>query len=287
MARAERRRQEVAVAKAKQPRPRPSTHWFIYGDFGMGKTEFLATFGLYKETRPVKVYLFDPVGGQEYPYLNLQDRIRGERYGELQEEIIDDFGIRYRDVYDLRDGELAIRIMIMAEPTPRSPVSTIAFQQEFDAAFQQDQGWKTVGLDTLDSYELSASKTEEYVMNPKAKDPRQWFGGATSTLEETLCMSLVHLKCNLVVLTHINRDKINYNGHAIQGPSCGPGRLATKLGAYFPEIYKAYAVRGEDGQRLYQLQTQPDDMFVAKTHIDVSDPVYPDYGELWTNWDAK
>lgn len=266
---------------AKKARPRPFVHILCYGDFGSGKSTFLATFGKNPATRPVKVYMFDPVGGKEFPYLKV---------GEPQDYAVDDFGITYQDVLDPENGELMIRVMVLEEINPTNPESYVKFEQEFDQFSQsyQADGWKTVGLDTIDSLELSARKLEQYVLNPSTKaghsDPRKWWGGSTDKLEETLCMRFAHLRCNVVVLTHINRDKVSIHGHAIQGPSSGPGRMERNLPGYFPEIYRSYVVKHE-GARVWQLQTAPDEQFMAETHIDVVDPCYPDYESLWSEWD--
>ena len=270
----------TVVKKAK--RVRPFIHVLDYGDFGGGKSTFAATFGKYADTKPVKVYMFDPFGGKEFPYLDV---------GDPQPVQLDGFEIPYVDVLDA-EGGLAIRVMNLAEINPTAPESYMKFEQEFDAFSQTyvEDGWRTVVLDTIDSLELAARKLEQYVINPSTKkgnaDPRKWWGGSTDKLEETLCMRFAHLRCNVVVLTHVNRDKISVHGHAIQGPSSGPGRMDRTLPTYFPEIYRSYAMKHE-GQRVYQLQTFTDDVYCAETHLDAPDPCYPDYECLWENWDKK
>jgi hypothetical protein len=265
----------IQAAVKAVARPRPDAHWLIYGDFGSGKSTFLATFAKYELTRPVKIYMFDPAGGKEFPYLNV---------GTPLETQVDGFGIEYTDVVD-DEGGLLIRVMHLAEVNPTKPESYLKFEQEFDAFSQsyKEDGWRTVGLDTIDSLELAARKMDQYVTNPGSKDPRKWWGGSTDKLEETLCMRLAHLRCNVVVLTHINRDKISVHGHAIQGPSSGPGRMDRALPGYFPEIYRSYVVKHE-GERHWNLQTYPDEQFMAETHINAPDPSYPDWDSLWANW---
>ncbi len=265
----------TAKATVKPPRARPFIHVLDYGDFGAGKSTFLATFGKYDETRPVKVYMFDPPGGKEFPYLKV---------GEPQPPAVDGFGITYQDVL-ADNGSLAIRIMFCGESMLAGAEAYLRFEQEFDAMVQTaiEDGWKTVGLDTIDSFELAARKFEQYTLNPRSKDPRQWWGGSTDKCEESLCMRFANLRLNVVVLTHVNREKISIHGHNIQGPSSGPGRMDKNLGTYYPEIYHSYAIKHE-GQRLYQLQTMSDEQWAAETHIDAPDPCYPDYESLWVNW---
>jgi hypothetical protein len=267
---------EILTKPIKQKRSRPAIHCLVYGDAGAGKSTFAATFGKYEETRPVKVYLFDPVGGKEFPYHEVGN------VGEFQE---DGFGIPYQDITD-DSGELLIRLMVMESLSPKAPEAYTKFEQEYDAFSQSyiEDGWKTVVVDTIDSFALAARKMDQYVLNAKSKDPRQWWAGATDKCEETFCMRLPHLKCNVVVLTHIDRSKIHVHGHSIQGPSSGPGRMDTTLLTYFPEIYRSYVTKDEVGKRAYQLQTGTDEVFVAETHIKTPDPCYPDYESLWENW---
>jgi hypothetical protein len=183
-------------------------------------------------------------------------------------------------------GDEILRLMVFDEPDPKHAKSFLAFEQEFDLFLQtyQEEGWRTVVFDSVDSFELNARKLEQYTLNVGSKDPRQWYGGSTSKVEETICMRLAHLRCNVVVITHIDDSKMSIHGHQLIGPS-GPGKQAKGMGRFFGEVYRSYATKAE-GTRVYQLQTSVDDVAAAKTHINAPDPCYPDYESLWANWNG-
>lgn len=116
---------------------------------------------------------------------------------------------------------------------------------------------------------------------------RQWFAGATSSLEEILCMRLAGLEMNVVVVAHVSKDKNMISGEIVQVPYA-PGRLASRslLSAAFAEQYRLYTERNEDGDRVYLAQTSNRDGFIGATQIQAPDPTWPMYDQLWAKWDA-
>ena len=257
----------IAARQAK----RPAIHVLNYADSNLGKSTFASTF-----PTPILVKSFDPLG-KETPYLNL---------GKPTPIYLDDEDIRTRDVVTKAKG-LVCRVQYFIDRNPKDPMEFHRFLNSM-VDFQDEIGdWKTLVLDSTTSMELAARKREEYVLNPisKAKDPRQWWGGSTSALEEVLCIQVGSLDLNVVVICHVDRDKDESNGHMVRMPAA-PGRLRKDLGSKFPEMYHAYVDVDEKGVKQYLLQTQSDKMWSAGSHINAPDPSWATYESLWSNWDA-
>ena len=147
--------------------------------------------------------------------------------------------------------------------------------------------------------ELQARKLEEKVLNPLPPgvslftkggggDQRQWYSGATSALEELLCIRLAGLEQNVVVVAHISRDKNMLSGEVLAVPYA-PVRLSSRslLSAAFAEQYRLYIERDGDGNRIHVAQTRSHDGFSASTQIEAPDPCWPDYNQLWESWDRE
>ena len=115
-----------------------------------------------------------------------------------------------------------------------------------------------------------------------------WFAGATSSLEELLCVRMAGLDMNVVVIAHVDKDKNMISGEIVQVPFA-PGRLSSRslLSAAFAEQYRLYTERKDDGSRIYLTQTSNRDGFMGATQIDSPDPSWSHYESLWTNWDKQ
>lgn len=268
---------------------RPFIHCLLYGDFGSGKSTFAATF-----PKPMLVFCFDH-NQKEMPYR------RGGKETELLEYEIetskDVIKIPYRDVQH-EDGLTRIEYYNKTDDV-ENPLAFAYFRTRMGILHEEYATWKTVVIDSISFMELQARKLEEKVLNPLPQgvslytkggggDQRMWFAGATSALEELLCMRLAGLDMNVVVTAHISKDKNMVSGEIVQVPYA-PGRLSSRslLSAAFAEQYRLYTERDEEGKRVHLAQTYSRDGFSAGTQIEASDPSWPQYDALWENWDRE
>ncbi len=147
--------------------------------------------------------------------------------------------------------------------------------------------WATLVVDSVTFMEIAARYRERYVTNPKSKEPRQWWAGSTDALEQMLLVSIGALRINVVVVAHASEQREEVNGQVLR-TIIAPGRLAKATAAGYTETYRAYVIRNEQTkERQYVLQTQPDNLWIAKTGIDAPDPCWADYEALWTNREVQ
>jgi hypothetical protein len=126
----------------------------------------------------------------------------------------------------------------------------------------------------------------QYDLNPKAKDPRKWYGGAVDTLEEVLLIQLPGLHCNVCVGLHVSKTKVEAEGTMVRAPFL-PGRLMESFASQWPEIYRAYLERDETGKKIGLLQTESDEYWEAASQIRATDPSYGTYKSLWKTYDKR
>jgi len=242
-----------------------------HGDPGSRKTTFAATF-----PKPLIVFYFDQVG-MDLPYLRVGHPT------DLVPYPGHDFA--YRDVLD-DDGELLIRVQYFADMDPTNPRGFKAFLKRLQDFYHEYTDWRTAVLDSVTMFELAARYNEKYFLNPKTKDPRQWWAGSTDAVEQALMSSFGALPINVVVVAHSSEDKDEVNGTFVRTIRA-PGRMSKGAAAGYSEVYRAYVPRerGPQGEALYYLQTQPDGLYIAKTAINAPNPSWGHYDALWTNDD--
>lgn len=268
---------------------RPNLHVLLYGDTGVGKSTMASTF-----PKPMLVWCFDHMG-KDTPY-----RVGGQ-VSDLQEYTIEtgkgDVVIPFRDVKH-PDGLVRIEYYNKTDDI-ENPVAFSNFRTRMGVLHNEYDVWKTVVIDSVTFMELQARKLEEKVLNPLpagvslyekgAKfDGRTWFAGATSALEELLCLRLAGLDMNVVVICHVDKDKNMVSGEIVKVPFA-PGRLSNRslLSAAFAEQYHLYTQRDGDGNRVYLAQTSTHDGLSASTQISAPDPAWPNYDALWEEWDKE
>ena len=245
-------------------------HVLDMGETGSGKDTFACTF-----PKPLLVWLFDPVG-KETPYLK-----GAKKVGELQKYAIGIHSIPFRDI-EREDG--VVRVEYYHSEDPTNPNAYSRYLARMGVFHNEYPTWRTVVLSSVTYMEMEGRKWHQYLLNPSAKDPRQWFGGSTDLLEEMCMMRYAGLPMNLVVLAHIDEDKDELYGEIVRNPRA-PGRMRKTFASAFSEHYHSYVMRKEDGTMAYALQTQNNGRFAAQTHIDAPAICYPHYESLWANWD--
>lgn len=267
---------------------RPNVHCLLYGDPGVGKSTMASTF-----PKPMLVFCFDHMQ-KEMPYR------KGGQDGELEEYTIEtgkgEISIPYRDVVH-PDGLTRIEYYNKTDDI-ENPTAFSNFRTRMGVLHSEYDTWNTIVVDSITFMELQARKLEEKVLNPLPPgvtlytkggggDQRMWFAGATSSLEELLCVRLAGLDMNVVVVAHVDKDKNMISGEIVQVPFA-PGRLSSRslLSAAFAEQYRLYTQRDGDGGRIYLAQTSNRDGFMAATQLECHDPIIPSYDNLWEIWDA-
>jgi hypothetical protein len=245
---------------------RQAIHNLVYGDPGSKKSTFAATY-----PKPMAVFFFDPIG-KDGPYL------RQGNPTELYQADGEDF--LTRDVLDA-DGNLLIRLQYFGDINPKKPTGYKAFLRRMQDFYAEVPQWATAVLDSVTFMELGARKNEQYNLNPKTKDPRQWWAGSTDSIEEMLQGSFGAMPINVVVIAHIDEHKDEFNGQILRRPKA-PGRLSKGLAAGYSEIYHAYVGHGEQGEKLWLLQTSSDNTWICESQINAPDPSWGNYESLWT-----
>ena len=258
---------------------RPPVHTIIYGDPTGGKTTCLTTY-----PKPMLVFFFDAMG-KDGPYLKWARRVGATIVDEVA---VDSSGQQTvpRRVMTAPNGD-SITIEYYNDLNPES-WAWYHFEDRISKRYFLDEGYVTVGVDSITFMELAARMYQKFVVNPKSKEPRQWFAGSTDSLEYTLLVQLNALPCNVVVLAHIDSDKDELHGVMIRNPAA-PGRLTSRnlLSAGYSELYRAYVQKGTGPgeERAFLLQTMPDSRFNCATQIGAPDPSWQDYESLWDGWD--
>lgn len=249
---------------------RPYIHCLSYGSPGEGKSHFFATF-----PKPMLVISFDPMGKNQ-PYF---------KRGTLAPTTEGEYG---QEVWS-----------VMSKKNPENRIVSVevwggdAFGQAYQSFHTnrmreihdevRSGEWASVILDTLTGAELGARRMYTEILKPKDSN-KEWSIGTTDSLE-SLCLSLLSLRCNVGVAAHVDKDKDEVLGRMV-GTYSAPGRLQKKdgLAARFPEVYRLHSVRDGDTIRRF-LQTRTDQRYLATSvFLEAPDPCEPDYSALWENY---
>jgi hypothetical protein len=179
---------------------------------------------------------------------------------------------------------LLIQVEHYLDRDPRRPEAYNRFMARMQSLEGEIGKWASVVLDDVTWMELGARRLHQYHLNPTAKDPRQWFGGSTDLLEEMM-QTVGALPCVVGIAAHVAQEKDDAMGFILRGPAA-PGRLATRqqLMSAFSEVYHTSLVRNEEGNVVYQIQTNSDQLWAAQSHIRAPNPCDPHWESLWVNW---
>jgi len=274
---AEQKKKEEAAPPAEKPKvvalkERPDLHIAAYGGPGTRKSTFFSTM-----PQPIVVAHFDAVG-KDMPYWEL---------GQVSDVQRDKQGLEFREII-APDGNLACKIEYYHDPIVDEPEAAVRFLERINRLPKEiEKGrCRTFAFDTVTSASLKARKMYQYDLNPKSKDPRKWYGGAVDVLEEILLIQLPGLQCNVCVGLHVSKTKVEAEGTMVRAPLL-PGRLFESFASQWPEIYRCYIERDDDGTKVGLLQTQGDEGWEAASQIRAPDPSYGEYSKLWKAWDKR
>ncbi len=248
----------------------PPIHVLIAGDSGAGKTRMAATF-----PKPMIVYFFDGFGNDQ-PYLD-QGELAPLKYARYGDQYAD---TPIREVLDKEKGELLIQIRYYNDADPEKPD---AFERFLIGLNNLDpSAWATIALDSFTYAEMSARWFETFVNYPEAKGQakQQWWGESANSMERIICGRFRGFLCNTAVTAHINMKTENVRGEKVWGVQA-PGRLSTSLPGAFSEVYCLHVQTDQEGKSKRVLQTQKDEQYFAKTHINAPNLCKPSYEALW------
>lgn len=262
---------------------RPFIHVLVYSPAGSGKSHFARTF-----PKPMLVLAFDP-RGKMAPYTEL---------GVQSPEFTGEEGQGIEIVLSKKTGRELIQIEYFHDETFKKdggmePTAYPRFLSRMPLLYDEvrEGKWKTVVIDTTSAMRLASKNLHQYKLRPNAAEPRQWDAGCTNDLEQALTCRLTSLRCNLVILAHVdNKDTDEVGSQVVRMPAL-PGRLSKADGtaSKYPEMYTIRVTRDprDKSVLIRTLQTQPDAKFnCMSVQIKAPDGVEPDYRNLWTNYDA-
>ena len=260
---------------------RPFIHVVDYGPWGSGKSTFATTF-----PKPLLVLMFDPLG-KEGPYLK-RGIASPEMEGEVGQPLV---------VVESRKtpGKTLIQVEYFHDTEVDDegrykPQAYRRFLKRFPSLYEEVRTgkWATIVVDTLTYMELAARKLSQYDLDKTSREPRRWFAAGTDMLEEAILCRLGTMRCNVVILAHVDNDKDEVAGTTVSVPAA-PGRLRSRLGGGYPEVYAQQLKRDrKDGSLSYSLQTRADGRYgAASVFLEAPDPCEPDYKALWENYDAR
>lgn len=292
----------------------PAKHFLFYGATGGGKSTLAATF-----PKPMLVLCFDR-RGKISPYT---------RRGIEMPEESGHFGQSIFRVMSKNDpSKLTIQVEVfedeivempidptsadpkMAERTPFGGFKPMAFRRYLarcPSMFDEIRNgeWATVVVDSLTYMQMATHALHRFDLNKSNLDDRRWDKLATDDLVAALCQRLTTMRCNLIVLAHVDRrgefsdakdkDKPRSHKDKVAGVAvyqvAAPGRLNTAdaLPAAFPEMYVVHKSRGKDGKMEFFLQTELDNLYNCNTSIDAPNMIQltgttKDYEAIWSNY---
>jgi len=229
------------------------------------------------------------------PLISLQTDPYGKESPILARGIVDqtpyqgEFGQFITQVKSKLDPErLLCQIEYFHDPDPRKPQAFRQFRNRFDTLYPEvaEGRWATVVIDGVTFLELISRKLYQHD-EIKGKEPRRWYAQSTEDLEELLMCRAGAMRCNVVVCAHLDKAYDEAAGGNVHHPAA-PGRMSSRFGAGFPEMYVCHGIKKSDGAMNYYLQTRTDAKCAAESvFLEAPDPCQPDYRALWSTWDEK
>lgn len=275
---------------------RPFIHVIPYGDVGMRKSTFAATF-----PKPMIVKFFDSPGAAA-PYLRLPE------VAEVKKTHSSRFDIPVWLLKD-KDGGILIRIEFYAdgEEMPRAMHRFRRSMAELDTAkLTKLQG--TLVIDSFSQMSIAARQEQKYNVNPMTAEEgskgsgaeaeqkgMRWGAGATEALETWVASRLPTFHFNVVLIAHhteasgsielkgVRKDnRMEHADEMVRGVAA-PGRLGKSYGLFrgYEEVYHFFL----NSEGRVRMQTEISEEWAAKTQIRPPNPCKPTYKALWSRYD--
>ena len=267
----------VDEASNAPPSARPPLHVGLYGEPHVGKSTLAADF-----PTPICVGFFDR-RGKELAYVKAWRK----KFGPLTEKAGETAGTRW---VEYRTGKRLVGRIMFFTNADVSETDGVGRMQEYWPGLVQriDAGkWATFVGDSVSFMAYDARKQSQHVDNPSFKHAMKHYGIATDVVEEILCSMIPNLQCNTVTIMHESKVLVEAEGGMVRSPAVPGKRLASTnmVSATFPELWRLYAERDEEGKKVRRLQTQSDEAWQAGTIIGVPDGCKPKYEALWAGWE--
>lgn len=249
----------------------------IFGQDGAGKSYFAATF-----PKPMLVILFDPPD-KASEYLN-----RGVA-GEIESGPL----CYFQNVFSTTDPEKRIiRVEYWGESNPEHPTSYQRFMAR-TANFEKEiasEGYETVILDSVTSFELACRYYSKYGINAANADGRAHFNFSMQACEQFIMTRWPNLiRANAIAIAHYDEQKAeSEDGETVTTKKmiAVPGKLPNRIGTAWSEVWRVYK-ETETGQRRLQTQERPRNSFVCKSAMHFVDGGVPHYEALWAGLEKK
>ncbi len=230
-----------------------------YGDPGVGKSEFVATYidYLVKEQlkiRPMKVWMFDAPGkdmrylrrGKVSSFIDLGDGTIARVVSNQEGQPL--FEIEY--YYDMIPQELG---------KPGAPLS--AYERFVQSLREIDWSkYSAVCLDSLTGFRDAVLKVQQFKINResgsgKAAHGMQWYAAAGLAIHNDVMSTIAFAPCHSFVPAHVDTKKDDARGFLIYAVAA-PGQLSSGIARAFSEVYYMHVIAGEKGAKRRVLQTE-------------------------------
>lgn len=253
---------------------RPFVKCVVYGQWGSGKSSFLATF-----PKPLLVLQTDPEG-KETPYL---------RRGIGLTEHEGDFGqlVKRTHAPNAPDRTL-VQVEIFGDELVDEPTAWRTFDKRFRQVIDEYKGvWASIIIDGITELEEQCRAQAEYVDLKKSADPRRWYAASAHDVSRVMRQA-ARLRCNVGIAAHADSDYDEVKGVRVHQPAA-PGKVRTRFGSSFTEVYVAHSLVGKKSEPdKYWLQTRTDMSYAASSVLlNAPNPCAPDFKELWENFDER
>ena len=252
----------------------PPLHILIYGEPFVGKSYFNRTMPV-----PHLIFFFDNPG-KDNPYLGL---------GQVQDvnpdgtPMLNSVGCPMKRVW--KDDQLLLQIEYFHERywvadqdggLVPDPTAYSLFCKRMVAIDADCQYFATISIDSLTFLEIAMRQREQYKLNPTARDPRQWYGGARNEVEQIVMCRFGSLPTNIVLVCHEATKEIEKTKELLRGVNV-VGQLGKTIPCAFPEMYRMrFDPLGNKGAGLRYLQTVSDINWPANSEF-APNPCKPDY----------
>lgn len=232
----------------------------IYGDPGVGKSEYAATYIDYLlkyqlEIKPMKVWMFDALG-KDMPYL---------KRGESISPFIDlGDGTPARVVYG-KEGVVLFEIEYYYDMMPQdlgNPGVLLSAYERFQQSLRGTE-WGNYGavcLDSLTGFRDAVLRVQQFKLNRESSSGKQqhgmqWYAAAGAAIRNDVMSTIAYAPVHSFIPAHVDTKKDDARGHLVYA-ILAPGELSSGIGRNFSEVYYLHVVSGEKGVRRRVLQTE-------------------------------
>ena len=231
----------------------------IYGDPGVGKSEYAATYMDYLlkyqlPLKPMKVWLFDPVG-KDMPYLK---RGKPSAFLDLGDGTIARFVLGKDDIP-------LFEIEYYFDMDPQALGNKGALPSAYER-FQQSlretewSKYSAVCLDSLSGFRDAVLRFEQFKNNRTSNSGApahgmQWYAAAGLAIQNNVMSTIAYAPVHSFVPAHVDMKKDDLHGFFVYGVAA-PGQLSRTMARAFSEVYYMQVRMSERGARQRVLQTE-------------------------------